>query len=127
MSFADTFGHATETPYQQLSAAPPVQMGTVKRELRANLRVITEMTTGALLPVVLVVLLVVLLLLLLLLLRCSCSCCSCCRWPDSGEVRADAAAAPSPAGLVLPLWLLLLLRALLLLLLSGLLLLPVCC
>ncbi|KAG8459687.1 hypothetical protein KFE25_003139 [Diacronema lutheri] len=46
MSFADTFGNGapTETPYQQLSGAPPVQMGTVKKELRANLRVITDMT-----------------------------------------------------------------------------------
>ena len=48
MSFADTFGNGapTETPYQQLSGAPPVQMGTVKKELRANLRVITDMTAG---------------------------------------------------------------------------------
>jgi len=45
MSFADTFGHgATETPYTQLSGGPPVQVSTVKRELRANLRVIVEQT-----------------------------------------------------------------------------------
>lgn len=50
MSFADTFGSGapTETPYQQLGGAPPVQMHTVKKELRANLRVITDMTAGAL-------------------------------------------------------------------------------
>lgn len=46
MSFADTFGAggSNDAPYQQLSGAPPIQMSTVKKELRANLRSIIDTT-----------------------------------------------------------------------------------